>query len=107
MNHSHTDEVRRDMEPTPSIYDPILDEIAERLDDRNIMADTPNVYAEIDAEIHGLCTAIDLLTNSADTYDRLIIEGEIVGRVTASQREAIAGVRDFLSGRKPHLFAIK
>lgn len=95
------------MEPTTINFDLVLDEIAERYDDYKVMRDTPQAASLIDSEIMGLCTAIDLLTGVEDTYERLIIEGEIEGRVTARQAEATANVRDFLSGRKPHLFAVK
>ena len=95
------------MEPAPNAIDLILDEIAERFSDLEFVDTGSETHREIEAEIHGLCTAIDLMSGADDTYGRLIIEREIEGRVTARHTETNNAVRDFLSGRKPNLSIVK
>lgn len=95
------------MRPVPNAIDLILDEIAERDADMQFVANGSETEREIDAEIHGLCTAIDLMWGVDDTYGRLIIEREIEGRVTARSAKAAEAVRDFLSGNKTNLSIIK
>jgi len=95
------------MEPAPNAIDLILDEIAERFSDLEFVDTGSETHREIEAEIHGLCTAIDLMSGADDTYGRLIVEGQIKDRITARRREVEANISDFLSGRKPNLSIVK
>jgi len=89
-----------------TILDRVLDEIAQRYSDHQVMAadNLPadaRIIASLDGELRGLCTAVDLMTGTEDAYERLVTHQQIQERIDAHEEALLRRTRYAIKNHLP------